>query len=363
LGVLALLITPGCSPPNLDNYTQNSNSQVNLNNSNLNRLEEENQVVLAILGENLITLGDVERQLNRLSPHGSQRIDFPTGRIDFANSFIQANVLAHEAKILGYGVDPTIAYRTDEAVSEVILSRLIADYPEEPVNDAERAQVLEEQRTILNRPNQVRVYINVLEEHMTDQSWQSLLETNQSLNLQDRLNHFQEWTLQSSIEETSRERSGDLGFINIDTLTLMGIPEHEEIFEENIQGNLIGPYSGGLGVFYLFLLEKRNAVITDEERLHVRVEETLERAQHQDRREEILMALREQAEITIDNDLLASLDSSPHLPLQEENPFDALSHLSQLELHHRLTPTYDLSGLIEQLQLPGNPDEPELTLE
>ena len=360
---LLLFTVQGCTAPDLDYYTQSSNLQINQNSLDEGSLEDENHVVLAIIGDKLITLADIERQLNRLSPLGTQRLDYPAGRVELANAFIQSSILAHEAELRGYANDPTIAYRTDEAVAEEVLSRLIANDSTGAENSIDRDRVLEEHRVILNRPDQIRAYINVLEEEPTDPSWQSVLETSQTLNRQDRLLHFREWTLQSSVEDSSKARAGDLGFIDIETLTLLGVPEPETIFEETIQGNLLGPYNCNMGVFYLYLHEMRSAVTTGEESLQEQVDAFIERALYEEMRAQLSMALRENAEITINNNLLASLDSSTRTPLQEDHPFDSLSHLSPIELHHRLTPTYDLSFLIEQLQSPEHLDTSEINLE
>ena len=69
---------------------------------------EQAAMVVAKVGERQITVGDVTRQINRLSPYIRRRWAAPEKRKEFLEKLIRVELLSQEAERLGLGDDPEV---------------------------------------------------------------------------------------------------------------------------------------------------------------------------------------------------------------------------------------------------------------
>jgi peptidyl-prolyl cis-trans isomerase C len=82
---------------------------------------EQAAKVVARVGDVVITVGDVTRQINRLSPYIRRRWAAPEKRKEFLDKLIRVELLAQEAERLGLGNDPEV----QRTVKQVMIRLMI----------------------------------------------------------------------------------------------------------------------------------------------------------------------------------------------------------------------------------------------
>jgi peptidyl-prolyl cis-trans isomerase C len=171
---------------------------------------EQASKVVAKVGENSITVGDVTRHINRLHPYIRRRWAAPEKRKEFLEKLVRVEILSQEAERLGLADDPEV----QRTVKQVMIRLMIKDdlekeiFPEkidEEILEAKYGEDIDK----YHRPAQVRLSHIVLK---TQPAAEKLLTDLQKKAKDAR--YFRKKAREFSIDEKSKERGGDVGYVS-----------------------------------------------------------------------------------------------------------------------------------------------------
>jgi peptidyl-prolyl cis-trans isomerase C len=172
---------------------------------------EQAAKVVAKVGERTITVGDITEQINRLSPYIRRRWSAPEKRKEFLDNLIRVELLSQEADRLNLGVDsPEI----DRVVNQVMIRLMIKNDLEKEIipseiDEATLQKTYEQEQDKYKRPPQVRASHIVLKSRAEAEKLIADLESNKNDN-----RYFREKAKTLSIDESTKERGGDLGYFS-----------------------------------------------------------------------------------------------------------------------------------------------------
>lgn len=171
---------------------------------------EEAAKVVAKVGERTITVGDVTRQINRLSPYIRRRWAAPEKRKEFLDKLIRVELLSQEAERLGLADDPEV----QRTVKQVMVRLMIKNDLEKELfpNQVDEKILKEEydkEKDKYYRPAQVRASQIVLKNRAEAEK---LLAELQKKAADARL--FRQKARELSIDKTTGERGGDIGYFS-----------------------------------------------------------------------------------------------------------------------------------------------------
>ncbi len=171
---------------------------------------EQASKVVAKVGEKTITVGDVTRHINRLHPYIRRRWAAPEKRKEFLEKLVRVEILSQEAERLGLADDPEV----QRTVKQVMIRLMIKEDLEKeifPENIKEEILETKYQEDIgkYHRPAQVRLSHIVLK---TRQAAEKLMADLHKKAKDAR--YFRKKARELSIDEKSRERGGDVGYVS-----------------------------------------------------------------------------------------------------------------------------------------------------
>ncbi len=172
---------------------------------------EQAALVVAKVGEQTITVGDITEQINKLSPYIRRRWAEPEKRREFLDNLIRVELLSQEAKRLGLGEnDPEVERTVDQVMVRLMIKNdLEKDLIPSSIDEEILKQEYEKEKDKYLRPAQVRAGHIVLK---TKTEADKLLADLKSREGDAR--YFREMALKHSIDETSKNVGGDLGYFS-----------------------------------------------------------------------------------------------------------------------------------------------------
>jgi peptidyl-prolyl cis-trans isomerase C len=171
---------------------------------------EQATKVVARVGEQNITVGDVTEQINRLSPYIKRRWATPEKRKEFLQKLIQIELLSQEAIREGLDKSPEV----QRAVKQVMVRLMVKNdlenelFPTSVDEDRLKAEYDKEWQKY-HSPAQHRMVQIVVE--TAEEADRLLEELKASPSPRER---FRELARTVSIDEESRVRAGDIGYIS-----------------------------------------------------------------------------------------------------------------------------------------------------
>ncbi len=171
---------------------------------------EQASKVVAKVGKKTITVGDVTRHINRLHPYIRRRWAAPEKRKEFLEKLIRVEILSQEAERLGLADDPEV----QRTVKQVMIRLMIKeDLEQEIFPEKIDEKILEEKYrediAKYHRPAQVRLSQIVLKSRPAAEK---LLGDLQKKAKDAR--YFRRKARELSIDESSGERGGDVGYVS-----------------------------------------------------------------------------------------------------------------------------------------------------
>jgi peptidyl-prolyl cis-trans isomerase C len=216
---------------------------------------------IAQVGNEYITVEDLQEQINHESPFIRLRYSTPEKKREFLDNLIRFEVMAIEARSKGYTNDPDIV----RTFKQQMVARLIqkefepqhdpAQLPEEDVKayyDANKAKFDEpEERSwsqivVADEKTAVQIMAEARKLRTGDQSG------------------FESLAKQKSIDVGSRERGGDMGSVNDKDKRLPPVML-AALFAANSAGTLLGPYKTSIGFVVMRLNSIQPAVMRNYE--------------------------------------------------------------------------------------------------
>jgi peptidyl-prolyl cis-trans isomerase C len=217
------------------------------------RQTSADQDVIAKVGDHLITVGDLQRQIES-QPRGVRaRYASPERKKELLDSAVNFELLAHEAEKRGYERDPDVQRLIkQQMVNELVRREFTAKMNAEGVPDAEVERYYREHAAEFARDEEVRVSQIVVKDSARAQK---LTTAAKSLAPADEPG-FRDLATSNSEHEASRIRGGDLGFFDRKT-SLYPQPIVEAAFGLRQVGQVAGPLKTDQGYHILRLTERR----------------------------------------------------------------------------------------------------------
>ncbi len=166
--------------------------------------------VVAKVGERTITVGDVTRQINRLSPYIRRRWAAPEKRQEFLEKLIRVELLSQEAERLGLADDPEVQRTVNQVMIRLMVKNdlekelfpskieeeaLKAEYEKESDKYHRPAQVRASHIVVKTQPEATKLLAD-LKEHATDTRF------------------FRQKARELSADAKTKDRGGDLGYFS-----------------------------------------------------------------------------------------------------------------------------------------------------
>lgn len=171
---------------------------------------EQAAKVVAKVGERSITVGDVTRQINRLSPYIRRRWAAPEKRKEFLDKLVRVELLSQEAERLGLGEDPEIQRTLKQVMIRLFVKEeLEKDVLPSSVPEAELKAEYDKEIEKYRRPEQIRVSQIIVAGKA--EATKLLVELKQNT-ADARL--FREKARELSLDSESKDRGGDLGYFS-----------------------------------------------------------------------------------------------------------------------------------------------------
>jgi len=164
--------------------------------------------VVASIGEDKITVGMLEDELNRQNPYVRMRFSSDERKQDFLKNMVRFEVLAREARKRKLQGDPEVVRRVKRVMIDRMMAQLRSTLVKmEQITDADVAAYYAKNRSTYQQPPKVRASMIVLE---TRQEALKLL--NMAKQKPSDVRYFADLVKDHGLKVPSRERRGDLGF-------------------------------------------------------------------------------------------------------------------------------------------------------
>ena len=271
---------------------------------------EQAAKVVAKVGDRVITVGDVTRQINRLSPYIRRRWAAPEKRKEFLEKLIRVELLSQEAERIGLSNDPEVQRTVNQVMirlmiknelekelfpSEVDEQTLKADYEKEKDKYHRAPQVRASHIVLASKPAAEKLLAD-LKKHVTD------------------TRYFRQKAREVSVDETTKDRGGDLGYFSKPEDRRDDEPEvPAKVAEAVWQLQNIGDMSDKVveskqGFHIVKLTNKRPEMNRSFESVKRMIENRMLRELRRDAMDKFVDGLRSNAKIEVFKDNLAKLN-------------------------------------------------------
>jgi peptidyl-prolyl cis-trans isomerase C len=201
---------------------------------------------LATVDDVVITVGELQDQLNRQSPYVRARYTALEEKKNFLDSLVSFEVMAKEAQRRGLDKDPEVVRTMKQVMIQKLIKEEFAEkITPENIPDEELQAFYKKHESEYRRPAQVRAAaIVVKDKALAEQlSKQGKSEENKSPT------GFRDMVLKHSIDEATKSSGGDLGYFEKDS-TELPKPVIEAAFA--LENNKVSdPIAAGDGRFYV----------------------------------------------------------------------------------------------------------------
>jgi peptidyl-prolyl cis-trans isomerase C len=282
---------------------------------------EQAAKVVAKVGDRTITVGEITRQINRLSPYIRRRWAAPEKRKEFLENLINVELLSQEAERLGLGKDNPEVTRT---VNQVMIRMMMKNELEHElvpskIEDSVLRQEYDKEKDKYQRPPQVRASQIVVK---TKAEADKLLAELKEKPNDNRL--FRERARDHSLDEVTKHRGGDIGYFS-KTGGREGEPEvdpkiREAVWKLDKTGAMAeAPIQTKAGFHIVKLTNKRPELNRTFDSVKKMIEGRLIREKRKEALDKFIADLKARAKIEIFENNLAKLEL-PETPPQMMGP-------------------------------------------
>lgn len=168
---------------------------------------EQRTLVVARVGESTLTLCDFAQRMNLQNQYLRARFQAPEQRRALLRAWVDAELLAHEARARGLDQDPAVRHAITAQLARQLESELRGQVPPPVITDADVERYYEEHRSEYATPEQVRASHVVLPSR--ERAERVLAEAR--AHAEDDA-FWRELVRRESSDPATREIGGDLGF-------------------------------------------------------------------------------------------------------------------------------------------------------
>jgi peptidyl-prolyl cis-trans isomerase C len=167
--------------------------------------------VIARVGDHVITVADLERELARLPPFSRARYASPQGKKELLENLVQVQVMADEARRRGYDHDPDVVRLfNQQLVNHLVHRDLDETFQMSDVPEPQAEAYYREHRSEFVQPEEVRVGEIIVRDRSKAARVAKVVAAVRPEDDQG----FRELVTSSSEDESSKQRGGDLGFFS-----------------------------------------------------------------------------------------------------------------------------------------------------
>lgn len=226
------------------------------------------ETVLARVNDVIITVKDLQDQLNRQTPYVRKRYESLSSRRDFLDNMIRFEVLAKEAANRGFHKDPAVVRSMKQVMIKKLLKAKLGEQVKlESITEEEMQAYFNEHRDEFSTDAQVRVAAIVLKRKREAQSVLKLAtedggKTNKA---------FRDLVDRYSVDEITKLRGGDLRYFNRATKEIpSGVVSAS--FSLSEIGEVAGPIQTKNGFYVIKLMGKRPALNRTFEQVRTKIQ-------------------------------------------------------------------------------------------
>jgi peptidyl-prolyl cis-trans isomerase C len=164
--------------------------------------------VLVRVGDDVLRRADAQAEVDRMPPAARARYASPEERRAFFDRMVKNEILAAEARRLGYDRDPEVVLATKKAmVQKLLKERIRAEPAPSEVTEAAIARYYQEHAREFVHPEEVRVT------EVVSRTREEALDVLREAEKADDLTAFRALVFARSADEASKARGGDLTIV------------------------------------------------------------------------------------------------------------------------------------------------------
>ncbi|QQR89466.1 MAG: peptidyl-prolyl cis-trans isomerase [Myxococcales bacterium] len=285
---------------------------------------KEANTVLAQVGDVKITAGDVAERLAAQSPYLRSQYRSLDRRQEFLENLIRFELLAQEAKRLGYDKAPTVKRAKNKAMIEVMIEDEIdSKLKLENISEQQIQDYYQSHPEEYDKPAQVRLSQIVVSDEATANS---LLKKLNEKKDEKRHELFVDFVKQYSIDTQSKEALGDLQFLSKPTDEneqenhVPAAVAHAGFALKKVGDLYPNPIQSTQGFHIVQLTAKRDALRRNLEEVRRPIQNMLLRKQRDALLDQLIGKLRKESTITEKAELLNTLDINGHENASSQTP-------------------------------------------
>lgn len=272
--------------------------------------------VLAKIGDQVVTTGDLQSRLDQQSPFARSRYKDPEKMADFVDNQIKFEVLAAEAMARGYHEQPEAM----DAVKKIIVQRLSREEYDGSVkmtdiSEDEARSYYDANKADYNKPEMIRASVIKMPFGVDKTASSKAAEAVQKsaadpARLDDR-NHFKALVAKHSKDTESRKLGGDLRYLEHETIKEKFGPVALEALLKAEKINDVTTLVEGADAFYVFKRTgKRKPIIRDFNAVRSQIRNKLYRERKTQRFDAWVEGLKDKYKVTIDKQAIAELNAT-----------------------------------------------------
>ncbi len=212
--------------------------------------------VVAQVGDEVITVGDVQERINKQSPFIRARYTTLDKKKEFLDNLVRFEVMATEAQKRGYDKDPEVQrVMKQQMISKFLQKDFESTLKVEDVPDADVEKYYKDHPEEFNKKDEIRVSeILVKDKPKADKAYAEAKAMSKVAGADQK--GFRDLVTKYSEDEESKARGGDLTFFDKDS-TAYPKPVVEAAFKLGDVGDLSAPVKTDKGWVVLKLTQKR----------------------------------------------------------------------------------------------------------
>lgn len=268
--------------------------------------------VVARVDDHVITVGDLQEQINKLPPFSRARFSSPEQRKRFLENLVRFELMASEAQARGYDKDPDVQrVLKNQMITEMIQNEVDAKLRPEDVPDADieiyyRAHIEE-----FARPQEVRVSQIFTKDK--DKAQKAAAEAQAAAKASTKASDTQAFHVlvnRYSEDEDSKSRGGDLTFFDRKT---PAYPKAlvEAAFSLKEIGDVGGPVASEKGFHVIKLTQRRPGFTKTMNEVRRDVQRMIVQERRTKRIEDLVAEMRSKVKVEIHEDRLEKVFAIP----------------------------------------------------
>ena len=213
-GVFISLILVGCTPPSSTSTTSSTSTKSTKSIPTTASIPPDTSPVIATVGEVKITQNDLKRHMSQLSAFSRSRYQGPERKQELIDSLIRFELLAQHALSLGYDQDPDVELTYKQALIKVLIQKEMRGRVKmSELTQEELKAYYQNHLSDYQKPERRRAGVIVLKTQAEAEAVLKQIQVRLKAYPQQQRKIFGEFTYQKSIDQASKLRRGDLGYL------------------------------------------------------------------------------------------------------------------------------------------------------